>query len=250
MIWNMLAFICLPLQEPAAVQAEAPADEAGIAVVELFTSEGCSSCPPADRLLAQLAAERRQGVYLLSFHVDYWDYLGWRDPYAQDQFSRRQRSYAQTLSERVYTPQMVVNGTAVLVGSDRGNARRNIAEGLSRAARARVTLKILAAEKKNLDLSVSVTQEGDPRLVLQLAVVEDELSHPVTRGENRGRRLSHSKVVRHFETLSPRELNKGRLTLAVPPEVRWENAQIIAYVQEEPSLRIIGATALDLPATP
>src|SRR5262245_48953789 len=101
------------------------ASASGFAVVELFTSEGCSSCPPADRLLADLA--KRPGVYALEFHVDYWNSLGWRDPYSAAAYSDRQRMYG----DDIYTPQMVVNGTNLFVGSNRARAEAAIAAGLS-----------------------------------------------------------------------------------------------------------------------
>jgi hypothetical protein len=101
----------------------------GAVLIELFTSEGCSSCPPADRLLEKLAAENNDKVYVLSFHVDYWNYIGWKDPFSQARFSQRQRNYARQFSlESIYTPQMVVNGVAEFVGSDEQKLRAAIAK--------------------------------------------------------------------------------------------------------------------------
>src|SRR5689334_14081460 len=99
------------------------------ALVELFTSEGCSSCPPADRVLARLAAEARASgrrIFPLSFHVDYWNGLGWRDPWSTRTFTERQRNYARALGWRTYTPQMVINGAEHFVGSDERHARESI----------------------------------------------------------------------------------------------------------------------------
>src|SRR5436305_253879 len=106
-------------------------NENGIAVVELFTSEGCSSCPPADELLSDLKTSMRgKNIFLLAFHVDYWNYLGWNDRFSDAAFSKRQSHYADVLHAEVYTPQMIVNGQKVFVGSKRSEAEDAIADAL------------------------------------------------------------------------------------------------------------------------
>ena len=122
-------------------------DEAkeSFAVVELFTSEGCSSCPPPDALLAEILEDARKDgrrVFCLSFHVDYWNRLGWTDPYSAPAFSRRQQSYAQAFkNDQVYTPQMIVNGTEEFVGSDRHRSRAAIDAALKRPERVQINLR-------------------------------------------------------------------------------------------------------------
>ena len=120
-----LALVLVVAAGLGAAAVPAVAGEGALNVVELFTSQGCSSCPPADALLADLAD--RDDVLALSFHVDYWDYIGWKDPFASPQYTQRQRVYSQVFGKRyVYTPQMVVNGSFEMTGSDRAGVLKRI----------------------------------------------------------------------------------------------------------------------------
>src|SRR5439155_3600475 len=171
---------------------------ASFAVVELFTSEGCSSCPPADALLREIdsAAQRdRAPVYALAFHVDYWDALGWADPYASARWSQRQKAYAEARGgESVYTPQMLVNGGASFVGSDRQKAERAIAAALGQ--RASVSVSVRAERSDDGALRVRVVTNGAPEgAVVNVALVERGLVSGVARGENAGKTLRHDGVV-------------------------------------------------------
>ncbi|MDB5105710.1 MAG: hypothetical protein JWP91_3399 [Fibrobacteres bacterium] len=228
------------------------------AVVELFTSEGCSSCPPADELLSRLGAEAERtgkSVFTLSFHVDYWNGLGWADPFSRSGFTDRQRLYARDGEGRIYTPQMIVNGTDGFVGSQGGLARKRIEAALERPAGAVISLSsVLVAGNAGdsgaaiLDLTYRVTghQAGD---LLNLAVVEKGLAVPVKRGENRGRTLKHDNVVRGFRTERLDAEGRGRSRLALPQGMRAENALIIAYAQKPESLRTIGAARAAFPGS-
>ena len=135
------------------VQTDDNNSPSSFAVVELFTSEGCSSCPPADKLLGEIVAnarENKKSVFALAFHVDYWDYIGWKDPYAKKAFSERQQRYAQTFrSNRIYTPQMVVNGTEEFVGSNRAKARANIESALKKSADFTLFLEKSSSKESN-----------------------------------------------------------------------------------------------------
>jgi hypothetical protein len=220
------------------------------AVVELFTSEGCSSCPPADALLGELvedARTRQRPVYCLAFHVDYWDGLGWRDPYSDAALSRRQQEYARALqSDRVYTPQMIVNGSAELVVSDRTRARERIDLALKQPARAAVKL---APEGKQDPNSVVLAYEvaRAPRDgVLNVAVVERGLASQVRRGENGGRTLRHDNVVRAFRTIRLAEAEKGTVQLPLPADLVRKNSSAIAYVQDAAPGAVLGAAAVEL----
>jgi len=176
---------------------------------ELFTSEGCSSCPPADALFTQLA--EREGVIALAFHVDYWNYLGWSDPYSQEVFSERQRTYAGVLDGRVYTPELVVNGEVGLVGSQRRQVEAAIEEALRRTSSVDVVLTVRS--DGNVLLADCVLTKAPPDAVLHLAVVERSASQSVSRGENRGRTLSHTNVVRVFKRC---RLRRARTHSAFP----------------------------------
>jgi hypothetical protein len=221
----------------------------GVAVVELFTSEGCSSCPPADALLAEAVQDARKHgrpVYCLAFQVDYWNQLGWTDPFSDAAYSRRQNDYAAALgANQVYTPQMIVNGTDAFVGSDREHPRQSIDGALRRPAA--VQLK-LSAEKGDAGAVVVsyIASQAPKGAVLNVAVVDRGLVSKATRGENSGRTLHHENVVRAFRTIRLDESGKGSVVLKPPAGLVQENASAIAYVQKADAGAVLGASAVDL----
>jgi len=222
----------------------------GIAVVELFTSQGCSSCPPADKLLrsiAQRATEQGLTIYPLSFHVDYWNRLGWQDPYSQPTFSQRQREYARTWDNaQIYTPQMVVNGKTGFVGSKQQQAWKVIDEALTQAATATVSLEATTSDGRilvNYQLTGAFADHH-----LQLALVEKEVETLVRRGENSGRKLHHSQLVREFVSEQPNENGMGTVGLSLPNDLLPQDAKLLAYVQDPSTLTINGASSLELEA--
>ena len=234
---------------PEAGGPTAPKKEAGIAVVELFTSEGCSSCPAADKLLGERIADaKRHGrrVYGLAFHVDYWDHLGWKDPFGSRLASLRQQGYARLLGKQgVYTPQMIVNGTDEFVGSDAARAERSIRTALARPVTATVTLKTEASDKAGR-LKLHYEVAGAPaEAYLQIAFVESEQTVKVPRGENAGRKLKHFNVVKGFQSVDMAKAPKGDVDLRLPaPGV----GTIIAYVQDTKNVKIVGAAAVEIKA--
>lgn len=215
------------------------------AVVELFTSEGCSSCPPADELLGDIIAQARknnQNIFALAFHVDYWDYIGWKDPYAKKIYSDRQRKYAQAFrSSRIYTPQMIVNGKEEFIGSNRHQAKSAIKSALSQSARAEVSLKLNKLQADDMNIEYAISEFLDEAMV-HFALVERDLVQNVKRGENSGRVLKHENVVRSFETVTSKS---GVVSLEVPTDMTLENSSIIAYVQNSATMEILGAGILD-----
>jgi hypothetical protein len=175
------------------LSAPAIAQDAPPVVVELFTSQGCSSCPPADAFLTDLARQRRD-VLPLAFHVTYWDYLGWKDPYSLDAATARQRDYARHLgADGVYTPQMVVDGTKVFVGSDRREGLGAIAGAAAKSVP--VTLA--------RDAGALVVTVGSGAGTAQVLLVGFDPSHdtPVGRGENTGRTLRETNIVRSLTAI-------------------------------------------------
>ena len=225
-----------PVSDPAS-----PPASGRLAVVELFTSEGCSSCPPADAVLADLA--ERPDVVALSFHVDYWNELGWRDPFSSAWATARQRAYARGLDGRVYTPEMVVGGTAAFVGSRRGDARTAIAAALEAPAPAPVTLTVEAQRSGDaVEASVEANGLGDGQVV-HLALVQREAESRVVRGENRGRTLRHAHVVRAFETVAGAS---GRATFSLPEGLDPTEALVVAFAQQGETGAIVGAATADV----
>jgi len=231
---TLVATACAPTVVPAAP----------FAVVELFTSEGCSSCPPADRLLGRLAEEvSRSGrnVYPLAFHVDYWDYLGWSDRFARAEFGSRQQWYASALhADGVYTPQLVVNGTVSLVGSDERRIRAAIAEALTRSPAASVSVSVTLEDRTHV-ATVQVLSAGlPPGATINIAVVEDALSTRVLRGENASAVLNHSRVVRAFRSLAQGSPT-GPLAINVPADLVASRSSVVIFAQDNETGRVLAA---------
>jgi len=226
------ALLALPVQ---AAQCVAESGPGTAALVELYTSEGCSSCPPADRWLAGLGQRYSPArVVPLALHVDYWDYIGWKDPYAKREFSLRQRKLSQLQRMAlVYTPQVVLQGRDF-----RGWGTSAFDEALARInaqpARARLTLRIAGADAKGLEVEASaeLTQPAEDA-VLYLAAYRSRLESKVTAGENRGRLLSHDYVV--LEWLGPFAVTGRRVerrTLPLLPGAPAASSGAAAFVQD------------------
>jgi hypothetical protein len=229
-----------------------------IVVVELFTSEGCSSCPSADDVLSQLA--HRQPVpgvkvLTLSEHVDYWDRLGWRDPFSSPAFSARQSTYDARVfhAHQVYTPQLVIDGRLERVGSDARAVQRAI-EQAATSPKAAVSVAALRSDEHNLGVELHVNVSSSlsigEALDAVVAVTEDNVSTEVRRGENGGRTLKHSGVVRSLTTigtLSPQE-SAWSIHASVPWDRTWKPAdvRVIAFLQERQSRHIVGAGSASL----
>ena len=228
-------------------------------LVELFTSQGCSSCPPADELLIMLDEQQFVGgalVIPLSEHVEYWNGLGWRDPFSAPMFTERQREYGEVLvTGGLYTPQMVVDGQVELVGSQRNIARQAIARAAV-APKAEIALALTAGGRGNA-VSVEVTISGVARLGalddadLWLAVTEAGLATDVPRGENAHRRLRHAAVVRRLEQIATLPMPAPDRFAAVAPvalEPAWHvgSLRLVAFLQERKSRRVLGATQVRL----
>ncbi|HXB91874.1 MAG TPA: DUF1223 domain-containing protein [Puia sp.] len=215
---------------------------AGFAVVELFTSEGCSSCPPADRALAELAGEFPGGVYVLEFHVDYWNRLGWKDIYSDEGYTNRQQEYARVFRlESIYTPEAVVNGHKEMVGSDQRQLQASVKAELEATTNHSLGLVADATEKK---VVVQYnTKEGG---ILHAALVQLTASSQILGGENKGLHLQHINVVRNFATVDlknakdPGSSESGRLELSIPEGITAKDCKVIAFVQDHSS-RIVAA---------
>ncbi len=242
----LLLFIGCTSQALEPPTREQRSSSAPVVVVELFTSEGCSSCPPADRTLAQLLNRAQRDnlpVVGLSFHVDYWDRLGWKDRFADPAYTRRQRDYALAFRLRsVYTPQAVVNGTDQFIGSDVKRLDRAVSAGLKQKPTG--ALKLTPTKADTFDgWEVGFdTQDVGSDMVLNLALVEDGAVSRVTRGENAGRKLQHVNIVRVFRTVALTKKPSGRVQLQRPQTLQAKNVKLIGYVQHAKT-KAIGTAA-------
>jgi hypothetical protein len=207
------------------------------AVLELFTSEGCSSCPPADRLLPELV-KISPNIIPLSFHVDYWDRLGWKDPFGDAAYSDRQRDYGERFHlDGVYTPQLVVNGEQELVGSDRQKAEQAIQNSLHEQPKVSISINNLTKQNEKMSAEIELTG-GLKNVVINFAVVQKHATTNVKAGENKGASLSHNNVVRSF--IQEAAQSKINIDLAFPKGLAEDNWQLIIYAQQKNDLKIIG----------
>jgi len=230
-------------------------------IVELFTSEGCIDCPPADTLLEKLlAAQPVAGAEIIGLgeHVDYWDRLGWKDRFSSARLTDRQQIYqARFNTESIYTPQMVVDGRAELIGSD-GKAARNAIKKAIKAPHGVVRLSIGPGARTQgavQSIAVTVTASDLPRLGpgdhadIVVAVTEDHLQSDVKRGENRGRKLTHAAVVRHMAIVGQARaggVSSARTEVPLSPDWRRDALKVVAFVQEQRGRAILGAAALKI----
>ncbi|MEJ7684839.1 MAG: DUF1223 domain-containing protein [Segetibacter sp.] len=222
---------------------KAPPEGKGFAVIELFTSEGCSSCPPADALVGKVLRENKQDVYILSFHVDYWDRLGWKDDFSQPAFSNRQKQYGRYLSlDGVYTPQIIVNGTDQFVGSNEAHLRSSI-NNINQQS----VIAIEASRTNNTSIHLSYKIAGNNFDLLNIALIQPEASTEVKRGESGGRKLHHVNIVRELRTIEP-TANTGNLDIEIPKELHEMAFKVIAYTQQQNNFKITGAAQTQIGA--
>lgn len=215
----------------------------GFAVVELFTSEGCSSCPPADDILRGLA--ERENVMALSFHVTYWNRLGWTDPFSQTLFDERQYNYgAHFHLNSVYTPQMVINGATEMVGSRATEIDKELAKASAETPDYKIELsKNIVDKKLTVHYKINKTLENK---VLNMAFVERNIATKVLRGENGGRTLKHDNVVRLFKTLKIGSDREGGTDFILQDDFKIKDCSVIAYLQDAKTLKIVAASKMGL----
>jgi len=211
-------------------------------LLELFTSEGCSSCPPADRLLESLDRQPTASadLFVLSEHVDYWNYLGWSDPYSSAFFSARQQTYSKRLGTPVYTPQLVIDGHLQATGSD----RQQVTQAIARAVRdAKLPVSVRAARSGNGGTIHVEANSSGKKADLYIAIAADRARSQVIRGENGGHMLTHVAVTQSIikigrwegAPLSARDISLPSLTHTEANEIR-----IIAMLQDPETGRILG----------
>jgi hypothetical protein len=244
------AFVVPGCRQGTQAQTQTP-DTSGFAVVELFTSEGCSSCPPADALMAGITEHNAgQPVYVLAYHVDYWNHLGWRDRFSDRKYTQRQRQYRSWLGPgSLYTPQVVINGREEFVGSD----ARAIAGAIA-AARAQLqaaTLKLntrLEHQKVIVEYAYGADDTAE-NLELVLALVQKAAQSQVRAGENTGRTLQHAQVVRQMAVLPVDLADKMQAILDLPTDFSETGWEIVGFVQHLADGHILAAARSDLGAT-
>ena len=211
----------------------------GFALVELFTSEGCSSCPPADEAVGRLNGWKKN-VYVLSYHVDYWNYLGWKDVFSNTAYSSRQQNYGDLFHiNSIYTPQIVVNGKVQFVGSDETRLKETIESDLKEIPKTELQINVRQVNKNQL--AVSWSTNPNPDLKLNLALAQNFTKDYVQRGENKGQTLNHYFTVRDFQSLP---VNNGSNTtiLNIPAGLQPSDCTVIAFLQNPKTGYILTAS--------
>jgi len=251
LLFTWLAFSAKP---KAQTSAQEPAH--GPVVVELFTSEGCSSCPPADALLRKLQARQSIAgaeIIPLEEHVDYWNHDGWVDPYSSPEWTERQQAYVAVSKDDPYTPELVVDGRSQFVGNDARKAEVEI-EKAARGVKTEVSITAGQRDAKGgQSFGVSVgklteTNAGDTAEVW-LAITEDALHSAVMRGENAGRVLQHVATLRALRKIGVADAGPGSASFAANPTIKFasqwnlENLHVTAFVQKKKSREILGAAS-------
>ncbi len=200
-----------------------------IAVLELFTSQGCSSCPSADRLLEKYSA--KDNVIALSFHVDYWNRLGWKDTYSSKEFTKRQYDYASALHAGVYTPQLVINGQSEMVGSDAGKIDNTLKKVWLQDHASEVSIQSVKLENGKAMINYTLTGNA-ANASLNIAIVEKKTMTAIKAGENGGVTLSGTNVVRNFKTLVNVKEGANSYSIEVPSDIDKNNVSIVLYLQK------------------
>lgn len=221
-------------------------EQKGFALLELFTSEGCSSCPPADELMGKIQNEYKDSnVYVLAYHVDYWDKQGWKDIFSNPDYTKRQYEYAKFLGkEPIYTPQVIINGKADYIGSQETVVRNAIKGTLAKPA---VVDLYLEATPINNSLSVNYSVAGTSKnSKLLIAIVQKSAKSNVKRGENAHRILSHYQIVQHLHTINLTMDRSGIAIIHVPKDFNTKDFEVIGFVQDMNNGSVLGASKATL----
>jgi hypothetical protein len=217
----------------------------GFAIVELFTSEGCSSCPPADEVLAKIKKEYPSKVYLLGFHVDYWNNQGWKDNFSDAAYSKRQQEYGAAFGlNSVYTPQIIVNGQIQFVGSDEAKLRSSLESQLKSNSVSVIEATAAITTDKGVAVSYRLNPSQDE--IFHVALIQFRATTNVKKGENGGRILQHVNLVRDFRTILMEggKTIQGSVSMSIPVGLSAADCGIIAFVQEKRTMQVEGAVQL------
>ncbi len=218
----------------------------GFAVLELFTSQGCSSCPPADTVLGKYALADNPNIIPLAFHVDYWNYIGWRDPFSKAEFSGRQRDYAKKMNiEGTYTPQLIINGRYELIGSRETAIENKVNEELGKPVTDIIKINNTIIADGKLKVSFEVNKIS-PTEVVNLALVKKKEVTSIKRGENSGLKQTSYNIVYDFLSL-PITKKEGNVSV-LNFDKNWlaSDFKLVAYIQSAKNGIITGATQTEI----
>ncbi|KAB8153056.1 DUF1223 domain-containing protein [Kordia sp. TARA_039_SRF] len=217
----------------------------GVVVLELFTSQGCSSCPSADDLLGNVSNEfENQNVFALSYHVDYWNYIGWKDPFSQKEFTQKQRSYAQKFRDnQIYTPAVVVNGKEHFVGSNRAKMYAKIKSYQQKLSDYNISLGAMENTSETIKFNYAIDGNITATKARVILAIKERTTH-IKRGENANRTLKNHNIVVSETYLTNLEKN-GNYSINIPEIVNKNDKLKLFFIVENDSKDIIGASSLD-----
>ena len=220
----------------------------GPVLVELFTSQGCSSCPPADELLSMIGQGKMgDDVIPLAYHVDYWDYIGWKDPFSKKEWSTLQRQYAKNLDNgRVYTPMLVSSGRSHVVGSRRSAVESSIESARKHGLELQLDLKNIKVNSQEISATIEWSTPTDALLFIALS--HSGLRTKVKSGENHGRDLLNNHIVKELVQV-PVKRGMTSSTVALPYSDA-PKSKLVAFARDKETMQILGATSLAIPRTP
>jgi len=217
-----------------------------ITVLELFTSQGCSSCPLADKLLTQIKnKDSNSQIIALSYHIDYWNYMGWKDPFSKSAFSDKQRLYSSKFNgSTMYTPQIVVNGKEHFVGSDSNKMTDRIQHHSKISAENKIEITAIESAKNKVNFSYNIFGNIKNKS-LRIALVIEERSTKIARGENRNLTLKNSNIVISEVTIDLKNQN-GKHGIVIPKSVIKIDVLKLVVIIENADLDIVGANEFNL----
>lgn len=208
----------------------AKASSKHVAVLELFTSQGCSSCPPADKLVSNYIS--KENIFVLLFHVDYWNRLGWQDPFSSKEYSQRQENYSRFLKAGIYTPQLVINGQTEMIGSDESKISNTLKKVQSEPGVAGLSIKKITSGDGKININF-VASGSNADAVLNIALVEKKITTDIKAGENSGIQLTNYNVVRNFKTISQLKNGDNVSDINIPPGIDANNISVVLFLQNK-----------------
>ena len=218
-------------------------DGEGFVLMELFTSQGCSSCPSADAVLEMYAKKNDKRIIPLAFHVDYWNRLGWIDSLSKSDYSDRQREYGEKLNAETYTPQLVINGQTQLVGSNRSEIATIVNKFLNEKASFKINIDDIKLLNDNVEVSYN-TEGNIAGMNINAALVQKNVFTQIKAGENRGVKLNNFNVVRDFKT-DKLIKSTGSFNLKMPKGNSYDNYMVVLFVQDKKNGTVKDAVSKD-----
>jgi len=218
--------------------------EKGFVIMELFTSQGCSSCPPADKVLEKYVKENNSNIIPLAFHVDYWNYIGWKDPFSKSAFSDRQRIYNQNLHSSTYTPQLIINGKQQLVGSKESNIKKLVEDELKLTKNSTLTINTVKAANNEVKINYSIDNLKLSNFV-NIALVKKKETTSIKRGENSGLTQTNYNIVTDFIVKDSKKSNT-EVKFTFNDSYKPEDYFIVIYSQKEIGGEITGFSKAEI----